>query len=310
MNYLSNLITKYYGRIILAICTMFLVIIGLVACQDTDGGPLGPSSIANAPSTIKVSPSSVTLTKVTGTQTFTAIGGSGTFTWSVDNAALGSIVSDTGVFTAGNGSGNLLVRATDTSGRTATANVNVGNKTLTITPRTATVGRSLTQVFTVTGGTGTVFFSVDKTTFGNFPATTPADATGTFTASKTLGSATVTATDEDGDTVTASIEVVANQITVAPAAAAFDLAAQTVNFTPAGGVGTFYSYTLSGATGTYDVDDATDVTLIPDATGTFAVFTIVALPTAAEGNQNLVLTVTDGNGDTGTVSIFIEATAI
>ncbi len=303
MNYLPNLFINYYGRVVLTMGAIFLAVIGLAACQDTDGGPLGPSSNVIG-TNITLSPSTITIAK-NGAQTFTAIGGTGSFTFSLGDTSLGTLgtpATNSVPFTAGNTAGTLTVTATDTNGATGTATVTIGNKNLTINPTQGKVGRSGNITFTVTGGTDPISFALTNTALGSFPATT-----GVFTANSTLGNTTVTATDADGDTITANVEVVANQITIAPLAAAFTTATQAVTFTPTGGAGNSYSYALSGFTGTYTVA-ATDVTVVPAAADNInVVITTVGLPTALEGDQNLTLTVTDGNGDTGTASIFVKS---
>jgi hypothetical protein len=313
MNNKINLLKKYYYKIIFAMGLVFLTITGLAACQsETDGGPLGPSSVTQSSSLVTVTPAAVTVVKG-GTLTFTAAGGSGTFTWSVDNTGLASIVLDTGVFTAGTTNGTVTVTATDQNGATGTATVTISDKTLTILPSTAQVGKQGTQVFTVTNGTAPVFFSINDATVGSMPSNDGAAANtqSTFTAGISTGTATITAVDSDGDTVTASVTVVSNTVTLTPASVALpNTAAATTVFTTGGSVGDIptFTFTISGQTNSY-----TGAVLTPTAgtAGTAATVSLAtAVPTLAEGNQTLTLTATDSNGDTATAQItLIAATA-
>ena len=277
-----------------------MAIIGLTACQsETDGGPLGPTNLTTSSANITVSPATLSLAKL-GTQTFTAIGGSGTFTWSVDNQSLGSIVSDTGVFTAGNSNGTVTITATDFNGATGTATVTITDKSLTLSPSALSIGKQGTQVFTLTGGTEPIFFSVDNTTLGSFGATTA--NTATFTAGITGGTANVTVTDADGDSVTGTVTIVSNPVTVTPASVTFSTAGDAQAFTATSPVtGVTFSFALSGQTNSY-----AGTTITASANAGTATVTGTTLPGAVEGNQTLTLTVTDSNGDTGTAQITVN----
>ena len=66
MKDLLNLFKKYYGRIIFAISPVLLAIMGLTACQDTDGGPLGPTDLSK---NLTIVQSNLTIAKG-GQQTF------------------------------------------------------------------------------------------------------------------------------------------------------------------------------------------------------------------------------------------------
>jgi large repetitive protein len=311
MNNKMNLLKKYYGKVIIASGVLFLAIIGLTSCQsETDGGPLGPSSVTSSSSLVTVTPAALTIVK-NGTLTFTATGGSGTFTWSVDNTSLASIGLNDGAFVAGTTNGSVTVTATDQNGATGTATITIADKTLTILPSTAQVGKLGTQVFTVTNGTAPVFFSIDNSTIGTMPSNDGAAANtqSTFTAGVSLGTATITAVDSDGDTVTASVTVVSNQVTLAPASVTFTAVADAQQFTATSPVdGVTFSFALSGQTNGY-LTTSTTISASSSANGT-ATITVATLPTNAIGNQTLTVTATDSNGDTGIAQITIIATAI
>ncbi len=295
-----NLLKKYFGKIIISSGILFIATFGLTACQsETDGGPLGPTNLTNSSANITVSPATLSLAKL-GTQTFTAIGGSGTFTWSVDNQTLGAIVADTGVFTAGNSNGSVTVTATDFNGATGTATVTVTDKSLTLTPSALSIGKQGAQDFTLTGGTEPIFFSVDNATLGSFGATT--GNTAAFTAGISIGTATVTATDADGDTVTGTVTIVSNPVTVTPASVTFTTAGDAQEFTATSPVvGVTFSFALSGQSNSY-----AGTTITTSANTGTATVTGTTLPTALEGTQTLTLTVTDSNGDTGVAQITVN----
>ncbi len=274
-----------------------LLLLFVGACDNgADGDPIGPSNIGNL-SQVDVTPAAITLTK-NQTLTFSATGGTEPFSWSVDNSTLGSIDSATGVFTAGNNAGSIKVTATDSNGSTGTATVTISNKTLTVIPTTAQVGKTETQEFTVTGQTDPVFWSITNTALGSIDVTT-----GIFTAGVTLGTTTVTVLDADGDTATSSVTVISNTIIVTPVSVGPFTAAGTQAFTATtnGEAGT-YTWTISGQTGDYD---GAAVTVAATATvGTTLTF---AQPSSDEGNQTLTVTATDGNGDTGTATVSLTA---
>ena len=308
---INKMIQKYSWNIAITSGIIFLAINGLIACQsETDGGPLGPSSTTQSSTLVTVTPAAVSVTK-NGNFTFAATGGSGVFTWSVDNTSNASIGLDDGVFVAGTNNGTVTVTATDQNGASGTATVTIGNKTLTILPSTAQVGKQGTQVFTVTNGTAPVFFSIDNSTIGTLPSNDGADANtqSTLTAGITEGSATITAVDSDGDTVTASITVVKNTVTLTPASLTSSIALAGSVFTTGGSVGAIptFSFSISGQSGGYDGATIVETAGAAGVPATVALTT--AIPTADEGNQTLTLTATDSNGDFATSQITLIAAA-
>jgi large repetitive protein len=311
MNNKMNLLKKYYGKVIIASGVLFLAIFGLTACEsETDGGPLGPSSVTSSSSLVTVIPAALTVVKG-GTLTFTASGGTGAFTWSVSNPTLASIVLNSGAFTAGTTNGSVTVTATDQNGSSGTATVTISDKSLTILPSTAQVGKQGTQTFTVTGGTGPIFFSVDNATIGSMPSNDgadPLDVQSTFTAGITAGTLTITAVDSDGDTLTASVTVVSNTVTLTPASVTLpNTAAGVTVFTTGGSVGDIptFSFAISGQSNSYTGAVATPTAGTADVAATVSIAT--AVPTLAEGDQTLTITATDSNGDSATSQLTLAA---
>ena len=98
-----------------------------VACQGVleEGNPFGPSA-----TTLSVTPSTATVT-MGGTLTFKTLGGTSPFSWTSSNLNVGTIVVNTGVFTAGALAGSVTVTAIDAVGNTATAAIPVPGLALT-----------------------------------------------------------------------------------------------------------------------------------------------------------------------------------
>lgn len=176
------------------------------------GGVSATASVtvdASALATITVTPSPVTL-GIGGTQTFTATGKDAggnvisplTFTWANVTAAAGSIVSGTGVFTAGTTAGTYAATVTATSGsKTGTATVTVSAgvaATIVVSPTPDTLAIGATQQFT----------AVVRDASNNILAITPnwsvaagggtISTTGLFTAGTLAGTYTNTATASVG----------------------------------------------------------------------------------------------------------------
>ncbi len=101
---------------------ILIVIVGVfVACQGVqeDGNPFGPST-----STVRIIPSTVNVTQATNV-TFTTLGGTTPFSWTSSNLTSGTIVADTGVFTAAAVAGTVTITVIDAVGDTATATATV-----------------------------------------------------------------------------------------------------------------------------------------------------------------------------------------
>jgi hypothetical protein len=213
--------------------------------------------------TVAISPKTATVPQG-GTRTFscTVTGAADTgCTWS---ATAGTITS-AGLYTAPTTAGSYVVTATSRAGgRTDTATVTVPEVTVAVSPKTATVAQSYTQVFscTVTGAadTGCTW----SATGGSV------SAAGLYRAPSTPGSYVVTATSRvGGKTDTAAVTVPAITVSISPATAAVD-ACQSTPFTCAvtgspdtacnwsvqesgGGIVANGTYTAPATGGTYHV---------------------------------------------------------
>jgi len=132
-----------------------------VACQGAleDGTPFGPST-----STFKILPiASVVATGID--LTFTPFGGTAPYFWTSSNTSIGTIVSNTGVFTAGTTQGTTTVTAVDAVGNVATASVTIPGLALIFDVTGATQALVGTDdiITVLTNGSGAGFTTVFET---------------------------------------------------------------------------------------------------------------------------------------------------
>ena len=191
---------------------ILLVIVGVfVACQGAqeDGNnPFGPST-----SNIRIIPVGTTTNPFqigkAGGLTFTTLGGTAPVSWSISNTTVGSVVTDTGVFTATAFAGTATITAVDAVGDTATAAIEVlpallviaGSNiidtqaaftyTATLTSGsalvTASVASSVTTYIEDTDFTVAVAANVVTLTIADLPELLQGDVTLTLTISDTVG---------------------------------------------------------------------------------------------------------------------------
>lgn len=185
-----------------------LVLLLVTACTELmeDGGPLGPTAFP-----FRITVSEAKLNQL-GTHTFSAVHGTDPVFWSISTTAIGNIVAETGVFTAGAVAGSATITAKDAKGLLATATVTVLPNLLTVTPGNITRNTAGVQAFLVAGGVGTNFvWSISKDT-ANSVATAVLAASTTTTVNATLTIATsatdtwtITVKDEAGNVGTATM---------------------------------------------------------------------------------------------------------
>lgn len=261
-------------------------------------------TVTIAAPTLTMTPASGTLTATYGaafSQTFTASGGSGSFSYAV-TGALPAGMSFSGNTLSGTptvpGSYPITVTATDTVLTGAGAPFTVANAytidvpapTITVAPATlpnTTAGLAYSQTLTATGGVGPYAFAV---TAGSLPTGTTLSSagalSGTTTASGTFNF-TVTATDTFGQTGTQAYTVVVAvpTLTLTPATL------------PAGTSGTAYTQLLTVSGGIAPYTATLTGTLPAGITFNAATRTFAGTPTQS-GTFNLSVTVTDSTGGT------------
>lgn len=198
---------------------------------------LGNTSTANVTitNTLSISPSSYTLA-VNNTQTFTASGGTGPYTFSIFSGS-GTVNSSTGLYTAPASAGSAVVRVTDSLGAHADANVTI-NAALQISPATKTVAVNNITTFTASGGVSPYVYSV-LSGGGNVNS-----ATGAYTAPAAAGSAVVRVTDNLGNTSDATVTINA-ALQISPANQSVVLNG-TISFSTTGGVAPITYAVFSG----------------------------------------------------------------
>ena len=236
-------------------------------------------------------------------QTVTASGGNGTYTFAVSAGALPAGLSLNGASGAitgtpsGSGASNFTIRAIDTNGSIGTRaySVNIGTTTLAINAPTlpnASQGSPYSQTVVASGGTGPYVLALISGALPSGLSFNPGSGaiTGTPTGS---GPATFTirATDANGNigTRTYTLNVGGNFITVNPATL------------PAAPQGRAYSQALSATGGIAPYTFALQSGALPPGLAISAAGLITGTPTV-EGSFTFIVLAQDGNGNFGTRS--------
>lgn len=150
---------------------------------------------STGPAVLSVSPGSVQIAVGSGQQ-FTASGGTAPYTWTVNNSAVGTISSTTGVFSAV-ALGSVSVTARDATLK-ASAPVRVEVAGMAISPANITQLRLSSKVtFTVTGGTPPFTWTSNNPSVATVTGSGTGSQNGVLTLSSG-GSFTVTARDSTG----------------------------------------------------------------------------------------------------------------
>ncbi len=232
-------------------------------------------------------------------QTVSATGGTGSYTFSVSAGTLPaglSLTAATGVVSGTPttaATSNFTITATDGLSATGSRAYSVTiNAAITVNPVTlpnGTVGTAYSQTVSATGGTGSYTFSVSA---GTLPAGLSLNAaTGAITGSPTTvatSNFTITATDGLAATGSRAYSVTINAaITVNPATL------------PNGTVGTAYSQTISATGGTSSYTFSVSAGSLPAGLSlNAATGAITGTPTTA-ATSNFTITATDGLNATG-----------
>ena len=232
-------------------------------------------------------------------QTLSASGGTGSYTWSVSAGALpagltlnaaSGVISGTPT-TAG--ASSFTIRATDGSGAFGTRAYNVTtNAAVSVNPATlpnGAVGVGYAQTVTGSGGTGTYTFSVSS---GALPAGLALNAsTGAITGTPSGAVAstfTITATDGSGATGSRSYTVTINAaIAVNPASL------------PNGTLGVAYAQTISATGGTGTFSYSVSAGSLPAGLSLNATSGAITGTPSAAATSSFTITATDGSGATG-----------
>ena len=234
-------------------------------------------------------------------QTITASGGTGPYTFAVSGGTLptGLTLASGGLLSgtpSAAGTFNFTVEATDANGCTGSLlySVVISCPTITLAPATlpnGTVGSAYSQSITASGGTGPYTFAV---TTGTLPAGLTLSSAGLLSGTPTAAGTsnfTVEATDANGcaGSLAYSLTIDCPTVTLAPATL------------PNGIVGTAYSQmiTASGGTGPYTFAVTTGT--LPAGLTLSSAGLLSGTPTAA-GTSNFTVEATDANGCTGSLA--------
>ena len=252
------------------------------------------SGVAVGPATLPASTLGVAYS-----QSITAIGGNGTYTFSVSAGALPAglaLNASTGALTGtatANGTFNFTVTATDGLAATGSRAYSLLiNAAIAISPASlpgGTVGGAYNQTLSAAGGTGAKTFAV---TAGTLPTGVTLNATtgvisGTPTTA-TTSNFTVTATDTVGATGSRAYSVAINAaIAVNPATL------------PAGVMGTAYSQSISATGGNGSYTFGVSAGALPTGLMLNPASGLLSGTPSAAGTANFTVTATDGLGATG-----------
>ena len=156
MNYsLLKCIKRYKNKGKNGIFFLLLSIGFFVACQGAleDGTPFGPST-----SIFKILPTT-SIVSTGEVLTLTPFGGTPPISWTSADTTIGTIVVNTGVFTAGTTQGTTTVNALDAVGNLATASITIPGLALTFAPNgTTQIAAAAEDIITVTAnGSGAGF---------------------------------------------------------------------------------------------------------------------------------------------------------
>ncbi len=222
-----------------------------VTVTDDDGATATatPVTVNAPPPPLTISPSSATVV-VSGTQAFTAAGGTSPYTFTLSGVGT---IGDSGnprTYTAPGSPGSATITVTDSKSRTASAPIAV-TSALGITPSSTSVTRLGTVTLVASGGTGD-YQSWSVTGIGGSVAP-GSGATVLYTAPDAVGTATVTV-DDGGDTADCIINVTPAALTISPATITLQVG-NAVTFTASGGS----AYTYSVPSGVGSVNPGTGV---------------------------------------------------
>ena len=233
-------------------CTVFLF-----SCSGAKDSGFAPSlsgggSIQIVP--VVISPAAITLA-VNNTQTFTATGGNGSYSYSIFSGS-GSVLSTTGSFTAPGVPGTTVVRVIDGLGQFADAIVTT-NPALQISPTSQSLSVNATHTFTAAGGVSPYLYAL-VSGVGSINTTS-----GLYTAPAFSGSANIRVTDAIGNTSVATVNVF-SILGISPGSATLAVN-NSITFSSAGGTG---PYTFSVFSGTGAINASSGVYTAPAVAGT------------------------------------------
>jgi hypothetical protein len=222
-----------------------------------------------------------------GTVSFTASGGSSSYTWTVPTAPSGGSINSSGVYKAGT-TANVTdtVKVTDSLGNSATQNVHVGAGVSINAPATTAVPRG-SITLTASGGSGTGYLW----TIPTHPSGGSVNSSGVYTAGA-AGSVTDTVNVADSLGNSASVQISVGPVITISASATTVMTGTALTLTASGGSGTGFRWAMSSspsggtvtAGGIYTAGHTahvTDVVQVTDSLSNTASIMIQVIPALA-----------------------------
>lgn len=243
---------------------------GSAVVRVTDSEGRTATSTVTINGALAISPTTAELI-FAGTQTFTASGGLGPYSYTVVTPGTGSVGVSTGAYVAPSLAGTETVRVTDSLGNTSNATVTiVGPVQISPTTKSLVIGDTFT--FTASGGKTPYAYSVSV---GGGSITNA----GVYTASNTIGSYTVRVTDSLGQ-ISDSEVTLTPSVSLSPATATLAINNQQ-QFTASDGTGP-YTYSIQSGLGsvnssglfTAGASAGTSVVKVTDSAGRTATATV------------------------------------
>ena len=174
---------------------------------------VSPPSTNTPSGSLRISPTSASLGPGNTSRTFTASGGTGSYSWSVANSSLGTVNPASGstiTYTSRSVAGQNTITVRDSAGNAATATATYSSSAepgdLTITPQIIKFESAggVSAPFTASGGTPPYYWTLSSTTLGSLSALT--GTTVTYTRTDLRGTNIVTLIDNTGAAVTGRAE--------------------------------------------------------------------------------------------------------
>jgi hypothetical protein len=271
----------------------FSITTSIVRLTDSLGNTADATVTINP--AVSISPSSFTIVTNT-TKTFTASGGSGSFTWSMHSGD-GSIDASSGQFTAPITNGSSVIKATDSLGNIGFSTITI-NSTLAISPSAKTLLINGAHTFSSSGGVAPYTYSVMTPSGGTINS-----SSGAYTAPSTSGGPyTIRSTDSLGNTSDCILYTISSStLAISPSYSAMTVDS-TQTFSATGGTA---PYTFSVVSGEGSINASSGLYTPP----TYATTAVIAVTDANNYTITTPITVSNPKG-LGGLKVWFDTNAL